>query len=186
MTDTVSPVSFRVNVARLPQRGMPVVIDASEEQRNALAAEHGLEAVQRFRADLAVTLWKRNGVRVVGSVKAKIVQTCVVTLDPLESEVDEEIDSVFLPEDSKLGREGFGHGGEIILDAEGDDSPETFAGEWIDVGALAEEFFGLGIDPYPRKPGLESEETAPAEEADTPDEGSLAGKLKAALARKTD
>ena len=36
-----------------------------------------------------------------------------------------------------------------------------------DVGALAEEFFGLAIDPYPRKPGV-TLETAP----DEPDEPS--------------
>ena len=42
-----------------------------------------------------------------------------------------------------------------MLDAEGPDSPETFTGDTIDVGALAEEFFGLAIDPYPRSQALE-------------------------------
>ena len=32
-------------------------------------------------------------------------------------------------------------------------SRRLFSGDTIDVGALAEEFFGLAIDPYPRKPG---------------------------------
>lgn len=39
----------------------------------------------------------------------------------------------------------------MILDAEGEDGPEPFSGDAIDVGQLAEEFFALGIDPYPRK-----------------------------------
>ena len=41
-----------------------------------------------------------------------------------------------------------------MLDAEGPDGPETFTGDTIDAGALAEEFFGLAIDPYPRKTGV--------------------------------
>ena len=31
-------------------------------------------------------------------------------------------------------------------------APRSSPATSIDVGALAEEFFGLGIDPYPRKP----------------------------------
>ncbi|RWC12571.1 MAG: DUF177 domain-containing protein, partial [Mesorhizobium sp.] len=41
--------------------------------------------------------------------------------------------------------------------AEWPDSPETFSGNSIDVGALAEQFFGLAIDPYPRKQGVSME-----------------------------
>jgi hypothetical protein len=77
----------------------------------------------------------------------------VVTLDPLEARIDEAVDGLFLPEDSKLGRQGVGEAGEILIDAEGPDSPETFSGDTVDVGALAEQFFGLAIDPYPRKQG---------------------------------
>ena len=161
------PVSFPVHVARLPQKGLAVVIEADEAQRTALAAEHGVASVEAFRAELHVSPWKRNGVQVTGHVAARIVQECVVTLEPLANVVDEPIDAVFLPEDSKLGRAGFEGGGEILLDPEGPDSPETFSGDTIDVGALAEEFFGLAIDPYPRKDGVAlapAVESGPAEE----------------------
>ena len=183
--DTVrSPVSFVINVARLPQRGMPVHIDADEEQRFALAEIHGLEQVDSFVADLLVTTWKRNGVKVKGNVEATIVQNCVVTLEPVRNQVNEEIDTVYLPEDSKLGREGFGMGGEIVLDAEGPDSPEVFSGDTIDVGALAEEFFGLGIDPYPRKQGVVAADDSYQPGVDEEKESGFGGKLRAALSKK--
>ncbi len=153
LVETRSPVSFPANVARLPQKGLPVVVDADETQRAALAEAHGLLSVERYRAELLVTKWKRNGVKVSGRVEADITQACIVSLEPVEAKIDEEVEAVFLPEDSKLGREGFHAGGEILLDAEGPDAPETFSGDSIDVGALAEEFFGLAIDPYPRKTG---------------------------------
>lgn len=160
-----SPVSFLANVARLPQKGLPVVVEADERQRAELASQHGLLSVERYRAELLVTAWKRHGVKVGGTVEADIVQECVVTLDPIESRISEEVSALYLPEDSKLGRQGFHTGGEILLDADGPDSPETFFGETIDVGALAEEFFELAIDPYPRKPGADIE---PVEEGDKP------------------
>ncbi len=130
-----------------------MVIEADARQRQALAEVHGLLAVERWRADLLVTGWKRNGVKVAGSVTADIVQECIVTLDPLPATIESEVSGLFFPDDSRIGRDGFSHGGEIVLDPEGDDAPETFTGSTIDVGALAEEFFGLAIDPYPRKPG---------------------------------
>jgi hypothetical protein len=148
-----SPVSFDVNVARLPKKGMPVTIEATEAQRAELADLHGLVSVETFRADLTIAAWKRNGVSVDGRVIADVVQSCIVTLEPVEARIDEEVSQVFLPETSKLGRESFGLGGEILIDVDGPDSPETFSGDVINVGALAEEFFGLGIDPYPRKAG---------------------------------
>ena len=79
--DAVSPVSFKAFVTRLPQKGMPVAIDADEKQRKALAAEHGLLSVERFHAELLVAPWKRNGVKVSGHVEADITQECVARLN---------------------------------------------------------------------------------------------------------
>lgn len=175
-----SPVSFRANVKRLPAKGMPVLIEADAAQRAALAEIHGLLEVKRYTAKLLVAPWKRNGVQVTGTVDADIVQACVVTLDPIDANVTETIDTIFLPQDSKLGRLGFEGGGEILLDAEGDDGPETFSGDSIDVGALAEELFGLGIDPYPRKPDAKVEPALPEERPES-SSGPLQEKLSALL-----
>ena len=68
--DSQSPVSFVANVARLPQKGLPVVIDADASQRAALAKEHELLSVENYRAELLVEPWKRNGVKVSGHVEA--------------------------------------------------------------------------------------------------------------------
>ena len=176
--DTSSPVSFKANVGRLPHKGLPVVIDADPAQRAALAAEHELLSVENYRAELLVAPWKRNGVKVSGRVEADITQACIVTLEPVAAHIDEEVEALFLPEQSKLGREGFEGGGEILLDADGPDGPETFSGDTIDVGALAEEFFGLAIDPYPRKQGAAIDATA-GEDKEDEHFGPLHEKLKA-------
>ena len=178
-----SPVSFKVNVMRLPKKGMPVVVEADARQRAALAEAHGLLSVERYRADLLVTPWRRNGVKVAGVVEANIVQQCVATLDPVTAVIAEPVEGLFLPEQSKLGRLGFETGGEILLDADGPDAPEVFSGDTIDAGALAEEFFGLALDPYPRKPGVSA--VALADDAAVPEpNGPLQEKLRQ-LARKS-
>ena len=177
---TRSPVSFPVHVARLPQKGLPVAFEADPAQRAALAGEHGLRSVDGWRADLLVSPWKRGGVKVTGRVSADIVQDCVVTLEPLATHIDEPVDGLFVPEDSRLGRQGFDHAGEILIDAEGPDSPETFSGDSVDVGALAEQFFALAIDPYPRKPGVT---LAPAADDVEPAENEFQKKLRSLLGK---
>lgn len=180
-----SPVSYDVQVSRLPRTGVAVAIEADEAERAALARIHGVDAVGRFVATLQVSPWKRGGVQVEGTVEAHISQSCVVTLEPMASTIRERVEGVFLPADSKLGRRGFEEGGEMLLDAEGPDGPEIFEGDAIDVGALAEEFFALAIDPYPRSTSGSSAGAAaapsPADGAATPE-----GPLQQALRKLAD
>lgn len=152
-----SPISFPVDVARLPGKGMTVKIDADADQRAALAGIHGLAEIGRLSAELLVAPWKKDGVRVEGRLSARVVQSCVVTLEPVEEAMDEEISAVFLPEGSKLAVPKRSTEGEMILDAEGEDAPETFSGGTVDVGQLVEEFFALALNPYPRRAGASLE-----------------------------
>ncbi len=175
-----SPVSFEAHVARLPHKGLAVVVEASAAQLEALARAHGLLSVESYRAELLVSAWKRHGVKVAGKVEADITQACVVTLDPVHAHIKEQVEGLFLPQGSKLGRQGFDEGGEILIDAEGPDAPELFSGDTIDVGALSEEFFGLAIDPYPRKPGAALGGSAEA----VPEETEFQKKLREALGKK--
>ncbi len=179
---TNSPVSFLASLLHLPQKGMPVTIEANDAQRAALAHDHDLLDVRKFRAELVVANWKRDGVSVSGRVMGDIVQACVATLEPIEAHVEETVSAVFVPETSNLARLDPATGGEMLLDAEGPDSPEIFAGTTIDVGALAEEIFALGIDPYPRKEGASLAVDSVTDEGNEPF-GILAEKL-AALKRE--
>lgn len=147
-----SPVSFDLQVAKLPPKGTTVTFEATPSQRAELAKIHNLLSVERFFAELTAWPWKGDGVRVVGRVEADVTQSCIVTLEPLAAHIDEPVSTIFVPEGSRLARPEQ-EDGEIIVEPEGEDLPEPFTGNSIDVGALAEEFFSLGIDPYPRKEG---------------------------------
>jgi uncharacterized metal-binding protein YceD (DUF177 family) len=79
----------------------------------------------------------------------------VVTLEPVESTIDEHFEQTFVPEGSKLARIVTNEVSEMVLDPDGPDLPEVFSGDTIDAGAIVGEFAALAIDPYPRKPGVD-------------------------------
>jgi uncharacterized metal-binding protein YceD (DUF177 family) len=145
-----SPVhSWRVPVRfeDVPDAGLRVDLAADVGIRTALAQVAGVEAVPRVEANFEVTRHARDGLHVRGRVSATVRQTCVVTLEPVENEIEEPVDLTFMPR-----REGDDtHGCEEELGRH--DPPEALVNGTVDLGAIAAEFLVLGIDPYPRKAG---------------------------------
>lgn len=147
--------SYKVNVAHLSAKPLLVTLEADDKERQSLAQRWGVSSVEAVAAKLEVSRWKRDGVRVKGSVEARITQSCVVTLEPVTSQIVETIEALFVPEGSRLARVETSDIGEMIVDAEGPDAPETFHGDMIDLAQICEEFIVLSIDPYPRLEGAE-------------------------------
>ena len=144
-------LSYPVSVAHVPGKGITVKVEADDKELAQLAENHELLSVGSFTADFLITPWKKDGIRLRGHIEAQIVQACVATLEPIETQISEDVDTVFVPENSRLARIRLDESGEMLIDAEGPDMPETFEGDRIDIGSVAEEFFELAIDPYPRK-----------------------------------
>ena len=149
------PFSQPVNIRTLPRRGRVENFSADEQQRKAIAEDQDLIDIKSLSASATVKPWKKDGVMVEGTVRAELVQPCAVTGDPLTSDVNEEFNAVFAPEGSVLLKPKLDSEGEIILDAEGDDPPEPFTGDSIDLAEVWLEFLSLGIDPFARIPGAE-------------------------------
>ena len=74
-----------VIVAQIPDAGLHRKLEASAAERQAIAEVGGLREVLSAQADLDVVPKSGNRVEVTGRVRARIGQTCVVTLDPIES-----------------------------------------------------------------------------------------------------
>jgi uncharacterized metal-binding protein YceD (DUF177 family) len=126
-------------------------LEASVAERDAMAAVAGLREISSAQASLDVTPIHDGRVHVVGRVSARVGQTCVVTLDPVDNDIDEAIDLIFAPasqirELAESVDEGE-DGGEVP------DPPEPIVDGAIDLGRLATDALFLGIDPYPRKAG---------------------------------
>lgn len=166
-------LSFPVSVQHVPHKGIEVTLKSDDKERAALAKAHGLGEVRSFSADFIITPWKKSGIKIRGKVLAQIVQACVVTLEPIENQIDENVEIVMVPEHSRLARIPLDESGEMLIAADGPDIPETFSGDKIDIGAIAEEFFDLAIDLYPRKPDLTDSMAITVGEAE--DEGGHGG-----------
>ena len=82
-------------------------------------------------------------------------QTCGVTLEPFESDLDGEIRIRALPEGSAALGGPDETGSEIDLDPGSDDPPDALEDDRIDLAAYVVEDLSLAIDPFPRKPGVE-------------------------------
>jgi uncharacterized metal-binding protein YceD (DUF177 family) len=168
------PWSFPVVVAQLPEAGLRQVLEASPAQRQLIAAAAGVNAVLQATATFEVLPQVEGRVNVTGTVRARVEQTCVVSLDPVENDIDEHITAVFAPP-SQIPVSAKSVQKEEGDDAEIPDPPEPIVNGVIDLGRLATEFLILGIDPYPRKPGVAF---TPPETPEDPDEHPFAA-LKA-------
>jgi hypothetical protein len=150
----IDPWRARVTVAQIPDTGLHRDIEADQAARQAIAELAGLREVVSARASFDLKHGSGGEIHVTGRVQAKIGQTCVVTLDPIESEIDEAIDLVFapaiqsLPQGGHAGDDGDDEGSEMA------DPPEPIVDGVIDLGRLATDVLFLAIDPYPRKEGV--------------------------------
>jgi uncharacterized metal-binding protein YceD (DUF177 family) len=148
--------------AEVPQSGRHFHLAADEHTRAAIARLASVVDLPRFEASFDVTRHGPGGLRVVGRVSAAVTQTCSVTLDPMTSEVNEDVDLVFLPSPAGVPATTSEREVEVPLE----DEPEALIDGTIDLAALATEFLMLGINPYPRKP--ESVFEAPVAESKSP------------------
>lgn len=149
------PFSYIVKVGNVSANPAEVRLHADPQELKGLADLWAVESVLQLEALVQIARWKKDGLRIKGRVRARIIQACVVSLEPVETDIDEEIDQIFVPEGSKLARIVTGENSEMVLDPDGPDLPELFIGDTIDAGAIVAEFAALAIDPYPKKPGVE-------------------------------
>jgi hypothetical protein len=150
------PWHVPVRLEDVPETGLHLDLVADEHVRASLAALLGVTDMPRLEAVLDV-IRRGNGLRVTGRVSATVGQTCVITLEPLQNEVDEPIDVTFEPlSGADVAAE------ELSGERDTDEPPEVLSDGTADVGKLGAEFLMLGIDPYPRKPGAQF--TPPADQ----------------------
>ena len=114
----------------------------------------------------------------VGRISATVGQSCVVTLEPVANEVEEEIDLLFVPPPPVERKAAVAAALAPKPDKRGSErawnEPEPLLDGMVDLGALATEFLILGLDPYPRRPGAVFEPLADAQ----PDVGPFAALAK--------
>lgn len=136
------------------QSGRRIELRAEAGEREALARRFDLPDIGSLAASLDLRPEPGGTIRVRGRLLAEVVQSCVVTLEPVPARVDAPLDLRLLPD------------GQAPAD-EDPDSPDEIEspGDVADLGEALAEQLALALDPYPRAPGAElpAETRAPEE-----------------------
>lgn len=164
---SVGPLFRPVDVMNLPPQGLQIQVVATADECVALAKDLKLPAIRSLSGDYKLS-GSAKGVHVAGRVKAAITQTCVVTLDPFDSTLEEDVEVDFA--------ESSGMPPEPPTEVHEYEPPDEIVNGHIDLGAITAEFLVLGLDPYPRKPGVDFEYKDDGDATDSP--FAALGKLK--------
>ena len=130
-----------LDITRVPAHGSTEKISADAKECAALAARFGLPAIHSLSAELQVSRWRGEGLKIKGRFAVDLEQTCVVSLDVFRSTLADTFESYFLPA-----------GKNDAAIEEGDAEP--FENGIIDMGEAVAEALALALDPYPKKPGV--------------------------------
>jgi uncharacterized protein DUF177 involved in 23S rRNA accumulation len=178
--DKADPWTVPIVVAQIPDTGLHRDFEARQAVRERMAEVGGLREIMSASASLDVTPRGGGRIQVAGRVRARIGQICVVSLDPIENDIDEAIDLIFAPP------EQIPELADLVDDAaESDteipDPPEPIENGVIDLGRVATDALFLAVDPYPRKPDVVFE---PPVVADDPEDHPFAALKALQLAAK--
>ena len=128
----------------IPEAGLDVAREASEEACAALAEALGIAACERLVARYTIRPYESGRYELHGTAELDAQQTCVVTLDPISRKYRVRLDVAYWP------AELLGDGPGADIDSLADD-PEPIEDGRLDVGRVVYEELASTIDPFPRK-----------------------------------
>jgi hypothetical protein len=150
---TERPAPFRrpVTVAGLRRDSeTPLRIAAETDELAELARYLNVDRIDRLTLAGFISPADDGGWRVRGRLVAKLEQACVVSLAPVRSRYNAEIERLYLPADKFITEP------EVQVSHDDPDAPDPFT-DSIDPAQFAVESLALMIDPYPRAESAELE-----------------------------
>lgn len=169
-----------------PLPAAPVVLEASESERAALAKRFGLPAIASLTAEIDLSQDGKT-VRADGEMQAEITQTCAVSGEDFAVFIEEEVGFRFV-EESQLDREpaveegdpGSVSGAGIEIELSADELDEIgYSGDSFDLGEAVAQSLGLAIDPYAEGPNADAARKDAGISSDDGPSGPLAEALAA-------
>ena len=141
-----------LSASDVPPAGKEVAFEADESTLKDLAKRFGIPEVVSLSGIAKVRPYRKAGLTVEGRFKAEVVQSCVVSLEPVHQTVEESFTQRYLPEHMIAPDVPEMNEREVEVDLEAEDAPEPMTGNGVDLGEAVAERLALALDPYPRKP----------------------------------
>lgn len=155
--------SYLVEVDDLQGGPQTYTFEADEQSRADLARRMAIESVEFAQASVTLQRIAGGVIHAMGTIRADVVQNCVVSLVPVPAHIEEEFEGWFgdktnavsfakarSERDAKKGQ----HEVEVLEESA---DPEPIIGGKVDVGELATQYLSLSLDPYPHAEGVSSE-----------------------------
>lgn len=159
------PFTHLYDLASVTEKGAELVLAPAAAELARIAAWLEIEAVEKLRATVRLT--RASGGRFLyrGHFDADVVQACVVTLEPIQAHLSQDIARDYQIAPSAAARRGRKSDDLPVIDLNDDENaPEVVDSPLIDLAAPLLEELSLALDPYPRKEGVSF--TPPGGEAD--------------------
>ena len=160
--------TYALELDKVDDSGQEISIEAPEGSKPLLERRLDISGLDELKADLRIEPQAGGVFHVLGRMHAKIIQLCVVTAEPIESLIEEEVEGWFI--DHEAGVTSFakaqkdrvagaskGHAEVEVMDESED--PEPAVGGQIDLGEFIVQNLSLAINPYPHKEGAHYEYT---------------------------
>ena len=132
-------------VQDIPERGLADERKASPEELAEIARALDLLACTSLPPPSRSCPTVGGRYHLTGTLRADVSQACVVTLEPVDSAIEEAFDATFWPERDMPAPSG----GALDIDEEPD--PEPIVAGQIAVGRVVFECLAAAIDPVPQK-----------------------------------
>jgi uncharacterized metal-binding protein YceD (DUF177 family) len=167
------PLAWTHRASEIPDTGLRVSKAATEAERLALAEALEVLSCEAAKVDYTIRAIGGGQCRMSGEVSARLTQACVVTLEPLSTELKEGFEVEFWPPDVVPGVPS------AEVEVSGLRDIEPIEHGTMDAGRIVFETLAAAIDPYPRKEGAELEWRDEDGEWSEPGSGNPFAKLKA-------
>ena len=143
--------TWRHPVSEVVRRGQTVEREATAEERTVLAAALAIPDVRRLSARYRLTALGGERYGLAGALVADLIQTCVVTLDPIDVRLELPLEAEFRHDHDRPPETAGDSEAEILKLPD----YEPIEDSYLAVGRVAFETLAAGLDPYPRKVGSE-------------------------------
>jgi uncharacterized metal-binding protein YceD (DUF177 family) len=139
MKQVVYEFSRPLQVDRVPALGCHERIAADEKECAALAKRFDIPRIHSLGGLLKVVPWRGGGLKITGTLNARVDQVSVISLETFTSDLEFTIERYFLS--PRAGQPSAEEDVDIIENGS------------VDLGEILAESMALELDPYPRRAG---------------------------------
>lgn len=155
--------SHYIDAEEVTAEKLRLSITPDKEARKNLVRRLGVLNFDTLKADLV--LQREQGgmvIHVSGHITATLQQSCVVSLDPVETKVNENFEAWFADQDQAIALAKVKHDQQAKMNGETpileeQEDPEPIVDGKIDLGELVTQHLSLSINPYPHAEGVHYE-----------------------------